>query len=187
MNENHRNLCASEEWRDYLRDEILPWVLGERRLGPDALELGPGPGVTTELLVPLAERLTTVEADAEAADELARRFVGTSVSVIHADAARMPVPDASFSSAVALTMLHHVPSPEAQDRVLAEVRRVLAPGGWFLGEDSTDDPGFREFHAGDVCVPVDPGTFASRLRAAGFEDAEVELGDHVVRFAARRP
>jgi len=187
MNENHRNFCASSEWGDYLRDELLPWVLGDRGLGEAALEVGPGPGLTTELLRHGTDRLTAVEADGPTAAELAKRFEGANVTVVHADASDMPFGNERFSSAIALTMLHHVPSEAAQDRVLAEIRRVLRPGCWLLGEDSTDDPDFREFHRGDVCVPVDPATLGARLIAAGFTDPEVELGDHVVRFAARRP
>jgi SAM-dependent methyltransferase len=187
MNRNHRNLCASEEWGDYLRDELVPWTLGDRALGGSVLELGPGPGLTTELLRSRARRLTAVEADGDAAAALERRFAGTNVTVVHADGTDMPFRSGRFSSAVALTMLHHVPSTRAQDALFAEVRRVLRPEGWFLGEDSTDDPGFRAFHRGDVCVPVEPGTLRRRLRAAGFDRIEVERGDHVMRFAARRP
>ena len=51
-----------------------------------------------------------------------------------------------------MTMLHHVPTVAAQDALLAEACRVLRPGGWFVGVDSLDDPGFRDFHAGDVCT-----------------------------------
>jgi len=187
MNSEHRDFCASEEWGEYLRDELLPWVLGDRVLGDAALEVGPGPGLTTELLRPKTGRLTTVEADPETVDELAKRFAGTNVTVVHADAADMPFPSETFSAAVSLTMLHHVPSESAQDAVLAEIGRVLRPGCWLLGEDSTDDPDFREFHRGDVCVPVDPATLGDRLTAAGFVGPEIEVGDHVVRFAAKRP
>jgi SAM-dependent methyltransferase len=186
VNRSHRDLCASDGWRDYIRDELLPWVLGGRGLGGSVLELGPGPGVTTELLRSRARRLTTVESDPGAALALERRFADTNVTVVHADAADMPFRGGRFTSAIALTMLHHVPSASAQDALFAEVRRVLRPGSWFLGEDSTDDPGFRAFHRGDVCVPVEPATLAARLRGAGFDEADVELGDHVVRFAARR-
>jgi SAM-dependent methyltransferase len=162
-------------------------VLGDRTLGDSALEVGPGPGLTTELLRPRTHHLTTVEADEAAADALVKRFAGTNVTVVHGDAARMPFPSATFSAGIALTMLHHVPSEAAQDAVLAEVGRVLLPGCWLLGEDSTDDPDFREFHRGDVCVPVDPATLGARLVAAGFVEPDVELGDRVVRFAAMRP
>ena len=187
MNQNHTDFCSSPEWGDYLRDEILPWVLGGRVLGDSVLEVGPGPGLTTELLRHKTDRLTVVEADGPTAGQLTQRFAGTNVTVVHADASAMPLRAGRFSSAVALTMLHHVPSTTAQDRVLSEIRRVLRPGCWLMGEDSTDDPDFREFHRGDVCVPLDPATLEARLLAAGFTNPEVELGDHVVRFAALRP
>ena len=45
-----------------------------------------------------------------------------------ADAARLPFADASFESVFVRDLLHHVPEPR---RVLAEVARVLVPGGPF--------------------------------------------------------
>ena len=33
MNQGHRELCASEDWFGYLRDELVPWMLGDRDLG----------------------------------------------------------------------------------------------------------------------------------------------------------
>jgi 2-keto-4-pentenoate hydratase len=53
-------------------------------------------------------------------------------------------------------MLHHVPSAELQDRIFAEARRVLAPGGVLAGSDSLVSTGFRIIHIRDVMVPVDP-------------------------------
>jgi SAM-dependent methyltransferase len=185
MNRNHRQLCASDEWGEYIRDELLPWVLGERALGGSVLEIGPGPGLTTDLLRTRARRLTAVEADPKAAASLERRLEGTNVTVVRADAQDMPFRRGRFTAGVAMTMLHHVPTAEAQDSLLAEVRRVLRPGSWLVGEDSLDGPGFRDFHRGDVCVPVDPETLEARLYAAGFPEAEVERREDVVRFAAR--
>ena len=68
----------------------------------------------------------------------------------------MEFADASFDTAVCFTMLHHVPSRELQDRLLAEGYRVLKPGGWFYGSDSTTSFRFRLFHVFDTCVPVEP-------------------------------
>jgi len=84
-------------------------------------------------------------------------------------------------------MLHHVPSVAAQDALLAEAARVLRPGVWLMGVDSSDSRGFRDFHRGDICVPVDPASLEPRLRAAGFVEIEVEAGDGAFRFAGRRP
>ena len=105
--------------------------------------------------------------------------------VLEADASDLPFDDGTFTGAAAMTMLHHVPTAAAQDALLAEACRVLRPGGWFVGVDSLDDPGFRDFHAGDVCLPVEPDTLEPRLRAAGFTEIEVERGDGTFRFAAR--
>jgi Methyltransferase domain len=38
----------------------------------------------------------------------------------------LPFPDGRFSAALSFTMLHHVPSPSEQDRLLAELARVLS-------------------------------------------------------------
>lgn len=187
MNEGHLTYLRSPEWREELTQRILPWVLGDRPLGDDFLELGPGPGLTTDVLRVRADRVTAVELDADLAADLTRRLAGTNVEVLHADATSLPLPDDRFSGAACLTMLHHVPSAALQDLVLREARRVLRAGGMLLGTDSTDPPRVRAGHADDVFVPVDPDTFGSRLQAAGFTDVEVELGEGRIRFAATKP
>jgi ubiquinone/menaquinone biosynthesis C-methylase UbiE len=128
-----------------------------------------------------------VESDARAAASLERRLAGTNVTVVRADARVMPFRRGRFTAAIAMTMLHHVPTAEAQDTLLAEACRVLRAGCWLMGVDSLDGSGFREFHVGDVCVPVDPDTLGARLVVAGFEQVEVEEGEGVFRFAARCP
>ena len=187
MNRGHRQLCASVRWGRYIRDELVPWVVGERPLGGSVLEIGPGPGLTTDALRSRTRRLTAVEADAKAAASLQRRMAGANVTVVNADGAAMPFRSGRFTAGVAMTMLHHVPTVAAQDALLAEACRVLRPGAWLLGVDSLDSPGFRAFHKDDICVPINPATLGARLADAGFVDSEVELGDGVVRFAGRVP
>ena len=106
--------------------------------------------------------------------------------VVHGDGAAMPFADGSFSGVVAFTMLHHVPSAALQDRLLAEARRVLRPGGVFAGFDGVDSFHFRLIHLGDTYTPVDPDTFGRRLEAAGFADVTVERGWARFRFRAGR-
>jgi len=187
MNRSHRQLCASARWGRHIRDDLVPWVVGDRSLGGSVLEIGPGPGLTTDVLRSRTRLVTAVEADATAAASLERRLTGANVTVVHADAVAMPFRSGRFTAGVAMTMLHHVPTVAAQDALLVEARRVLRPGAWLLGVDSMDSPGFRAFHKGDVCVPIDPATFGSRLSAAGFVDVEVESGDGAMRFAGRVP
>lgn len=188
MNERHLALCGSTEWFDAVRKWIVPWTIDGFDLGDDLLEVGPGPGATTDVLHPLVRTLTAVEIDAALAARLARRYAGDpAVEVVVADAAHTGLPGGRFDSAVCLTMLHHVPAAATQDALFAEVRRLLRPGGGFAGSDSLDGPEFRELHEGDVCVPVDPATLGARLTAAGFSAVRVETNEYAVRFRATNP
>ena len=185
MNWFHRQVGRSGRWRRRVKG-LLPWALQGVELGDDVLEIGPGPGVTTDLLRGRARRLTALEVDAAAAASLERRLDGSGVRVVHGDGAAMPFADGSFSGVVAFTMLHHVPSAELQDRLLAEARRVLRPGGDFAGFDGTDSFLFRLIHLGDTYTPVDPNRFGRRLEAADFAEVAVERGWARFRFRAAR-
>jgi len=185
MNRVHRWYCRSGHWRRTVRERLLPWVLGSTDLGADVLEVGPGPGLTTDVLAERVARLTCVEKDPRLAAALARRTAGSNVTVVEGDATRLPFERGRFSGAVSCTMLHHVPSPELQDRLLAEVARVLAPGAWFVGSDSLTSAVFRAVHWRDTLVPVDPDAFGARLERAGFVDARVERAGRAFRFRAR--
>jgi SAM-dependent methyltransferase len=187
VNAEHLRLCASTEWATLVRDELLPWVLGDEDLGDDALELGAGPGLVTDLLVERARRITAVEIDPVLASDLERRMTGRPVEVVTADATTLPFPAGLFSAAACFTMLHHVPTHRLQDLVLAEVARVLRPGGLLLGTDGEDTPARRALHVDDVFVPSDPAELPARLRAAGFVDVTVESNGDRFRFRGTTP
>jgi SAM-dependent methyltransferase len=186
VNEAHLEFCASPEWARLVEDELLPWVLDGCELGDDLLEVGPGPGLTTDVLRRKAARVTAVELDLDLAGKLASRLAGSNVTVVAGDVTRLPFPADRFSAAACLTMLHHIPSPVLQDAALAELARVLRPGGMLAGSDGLDTPARRELHVGDVFAPVDPGTLEARLRAAGFAHARVDVTGDRVRFAATK-
>jgi len=173
VNEEHLELCASEGWRDALRDLIIPYALADARLGDDVLEVGPGPGLTTDLLRAELAHLTAVELDAGLAAALTARMAGTNVDVVRADATALPFDDGRFTGAVSFTMLHHVPTAAGQDRLFAEVARVLCPGAVFVASDSVASEELEALHDDDVYNPVDPGTVGARLTAAGFGTVEV--------------
>jgi SAM-dependent methyltransferase len=187
MNPQHLEVCSSEEWRATLRDMILPYALAGARLGDDVLEVGPGPGLTTDLLRADVPQLTAVEVDDDLAAALADRLAGTNVEVVHADATALPFDDGRFTGAISLTMLHHVPTPELQDRLFAEVARVLRPGGLFVAADSVASDDLAGFHEDDTYNPIDPETLAGRLGDAGFADIEVRSMEYGWAAHARRP
>lgn len=176
MNSNH-DLCGSDLWRETVRNEIIPWALGDGDLGDDVLEVGPGFGATTEVFRERVEHLTAVEIDPQLAARLVERFDGTNVTVVEGDATALDFPDDRFSGATCFSMLHHVPGAALQDRLFAEVARVLRPGGVFVATDSLYSDDLRAFHEGDTYEPIDPTGLTERLTAAGFDDVEVDVSD----------
>jgi ubiquinone/menaquinone biosynthesis C-methylase UbiE len=185
VNRLHHWLCNSRRWRRTLQQRV-PWALEGVDLGTNVFELGPGPGLTTDLLRPKVEQLTAIEVDPRLAQSLRSRLRDSNVEVITGDATKMPFVDGQFSGGVAFTMLHHVPSRDLQDKMLREVWRVVEPGGLFVGCDSLQGLFMRVIHLGDTLVPVDPNTFGARLEAAGFQVLKVERSSEAFRFQARR-
>ena len=111
MNLIHRVYCRSRIWRAQVR-ALLPWALDGISLErASVLELGPGPGLTTDWLVPRVGSLPCVEYDAADATALARRHPG--VDVRHGDATALPFASGSFDAVVCFTMLHHLPTAAA--------------------------------------------------------------------------
>jgi ubiquinone/menaquinone biosynthesis C-methylase UbiE len=177
VNEAHE-LCGSDEWRQVIREVILPWVIGGTDLGDDVLEVGPGYGATTDVLSTLTPRLRSVEIDDELAAMLRERFADTaSVEIINGDATALDFEDDTFTGAACFTMLHHVPTPKLQDRLFAEVARVLRPGAALVASDSIGSDGMEAAHEGDTYNPIDPASLPQRLQAAGFVDIEVKTNE----------
>ena len=99
----------------------------ERAYGPLAgrslLDLGCGPGFYTAAL---RER----GADVIPVDNDPAEMTGTGAppeGAIVADAGALPIEDSSVDGVFCSNMLEHTPTPE---RVIAEIERVLRPGGW---------------------------------------------------------
>jgi ubiquinone/menaquinone biosynthesis C-methylase UbiE len=185
MNEVHLKLCSSDEWAEGLKKYVIPGATNGVDLGEHLLEVGPGPGRTTDVLKDMAPKLTAVEIDSMLAGQLTERMAGTNVTVVEADATAMPFPEDHFSAAVSFTMMHHVPEVELQNKLFAEVARVVRAGGMFVGVDSFDSEDFRKLHVDDICVPLPPDTLEARLRAAGFSEVSVEPNDYVLQWRAK--
>jgi ubiquinone/menaquinone biosynthesis C-methylase UbiE len=186
MNKGHLDYLVSEEWREKLRGNLLPW-LNKADLGDDVLEIGPGPGLTTDFLKEMAPRLTALEVDRSLADPLAKRLAGSNVTVVYGDAATMSFETDRFTAVTTFSMLHHVPTPERQDAIFAEISRVLKPGGSLIATDTRDIDVIRNGHQDDVFQPLPPETLVSRLEAAGLGEVQLELTDFEIRFSARKP
>jgi ubiquinone/menaquinone biosynthesis C-methylase UbiE len=186
MNEHHAKLCPSPEWAEHLQSDVLPAVAAGVELGDELLELGPGPGAATDWLRTRVRRVVAVDHDKSAAEALAQRFEDTNVEVVHGDATALKFPDASFDSAASFTMLHHVPTRVLQTRLLAEVLRVLRPGGALIGSDSLHSDDLHHFHEHDTYNPIDPSALLTILLALGFCDITITV-DWGLKFVAHAP
>jgi ubiquinone/menaquinone biosynthesis C-methylase UbiE len=173
MNEAHEH-CGSDEWREMIRDVILPWALGDTDLGDDVIEVGPGYGATTDVLSVAVPRVTSVEIDEKLAAMLRERFADVpTVEIVNADATSLAYPDERFTGAACFTMLHHVPTIALQDTLFGEIARVLRPGAPLVASDSLASDELAAHHVGDTYNPVDPASLPDRLTAAGFERIDV--------------
>ena len=188
MNRIHRLYCRSDTWARRLDAELLPWALKGVEVGGRVLEVGPGPGLTSARIAPRASAYIAAEIDPDLARAASAAVEDVPhAAVVRADGTRLPLADGCIDVALCFTMLHHVPTPALQDELLADMARVLRPGGVLAGSDSRTSLRFRLFHIGDTMTIVDPQTFPGRLRAAGLEDVHVDAGRRSLRWRARRP
>lgn len=118
----------------------------EGRTGGLALDLGCGNGRHAELLAARADRVVAADLSRSALDVALARAAerGYSTEPLQADAAGLPVRTDAVDLAVYVATLHHLPSRELRVASLAELGRVLAPGGtaivsaWSVSHDRFD-------------------------------------------------
>ncbi|MGB6514508.1 MAG: class I SAM-dependent methyltransferase [Mycobacterium sp.] len=187
MSRFERAYCCSSVWRS--SSSTIARELCAQRLGRDVLEIGVGSGSVAQQLLSDSPELawTAIDIDphmAQAAATRLRGFAGASVRT--ADATAMPFPDDSFDSVVSCLMLHHIVDWE---RAVAEVARVLRPGGIFVGYDLVRTPLASLFHRLDgsphrLIVPED---FRAECARDGLTtNLQSQLLGHVMRFVARK-
>jgi len=186
MNRYENWFCGSHLWRWVTRRQLLPWLFHGSELGDHLLELGAGPGAATEEFARFTARVTSLEYDYALAAKLGARVIRSNAAVIQGDAATLPFADRTFSSAVAILMLHHLRSKELQDCAFAEIARVLRPGGVFLAFEIQDGWLHRVGHFRSTFVPLAPGSAIPRLTAAGFSKVTVDSRSGGFRIRALR-
>jgi len=165
---------SGSQSRDVYRDPLYHYpnfhvILEELALTAEdvLLEVGCGGGALLRKALESGCRAAAVDHSPDMA-RLARNANPDAVAdgrltVQEASAERLPFPDAIFTCAAMTGVLGFLPDPVA---ALTEIRRVLVPGGRFVGLGS--DPELRG-------TPAAPEPMASRLRFYG-DDELAELG-----------
>jgi SAM-dependent methyltransferase len=120
--------------RKVIADDYAVAWLGRpgRPRDPRVLDLGCGTGDSVDLFRSLEPRVRWTGADIERSPEVAER-TRSDAEFVTFDGVHLPFADASFDLVYCKQVLEHVRSPEP---LLAEVARVLGPGGTFAGSTS---------------------------------------------------
>jgi ubiquinone/menaquinone biosynthesis C-methylase UbiE len=124
----------SDHSRSVLADAYAARYLArpDRPPAPRVLDLGCGAGDSIDLFRSLEPRVDWTGADIESSPEVAQR-IRTDAHFVTFDGERLPFGDASFDFVYCKQVLEHVRRPAP---LLAEVARLLRPGGWLAGSTS---------------------------------------------------
>ena len=192
MSESHRTFlpAAGHDWALPLYDPFVKlfggdktrkMLIDEARLqsGQRVLEIGCGTG---SLVVPIKQRYPGV--DVVALDPDPKALARANQKALRANVAiqfdegfsdSLPYSAASFDRVFSSLMFHHLPLKERAS-TLAEVRRVLKPGGMLVLLDfaGPQKHGFlaRFIHASRHLQDNDEDKVLSMLRDAGFADVK---------------
>jgi ubiquinone/menaquinone biosynthesis C-methylase UbiE len=163
------------------RHELLSSATGR------VLEIGAGTGVNLAHYPDAVSELVLTEPEEPMAKRLERKAESAAgsrrVSVVRATAESLPFPDDSFDTAVCTLVLCTVQDPQ---RTLAELERVLKPGGslLFLEHVRSDDPALARWQdrftpiwrrIGHGCNPNRPTP--QLIQSSGFEGIEMTEGE----------
>lgn len=128
--------CFSLEIHEIIQHRYK--MAGQLVPGMQVLEVGCGAGLGLGYLGACAKMFVCGEFSSENIDLLKRRY-GTRQRIVRLDSHILPFAEATFDVVVALAMVYYL----TLDRFIAEVRRVLRPGGTlFFCTSNKDVPGF---------------------------------------------
>jgi len=161
-------------------------LLGEDLDGKTVLEVGCGAAMCSRWLIGQGAKPVAFDVSSGMLRHAraANGRTGIDVPLVQADAQHLPFAAARFD--VAFTAFGALPFVEDSARVMAEVARVLRPGGIFVSVDSVYSRSLRLLHLFDTMVLVDPRTLPERLGQAGFTDVQIDLNPYAFRVLARR-
>ncbi len=158
-------------------DATLVTELARVNADDHVLDVGCGPGTAARRAARTAGRVTGVD-PSEPMLRLAHLLTRltrtpTEIDWVRAGAEALPLPDDSVSVCWSLAAVHHWPDLDAG---LAEVQRVLRPGGRFIALEKRTKPGASGV-ASHGWTGQQAEAFAGMLDARGFADVVVTEHD----------
>ena len=148
-------------------------AMGGPMAGGRALEVGCGRGVGSEIILDLfgAEEVDAFDLDPKMVEKASRRLEpwGNKARIWTGDATDINADDSTYDAVFDFGIIHHVPNWRD---ALAEVHRVLKPGGRFYAEEVLEryiaHPLWRRLLAHPEEDRFDEAGFTDALGAAGF-------------------
>jgi SAM-dependent methyltransferase len=173
-----RNVSPVRSGQCSSRRAALEVLGGARRGRPRrVLDLGCGTGTSRKFMLDADETLHWFGVDIDDSPEVRLR-PRRDLPLVTFDGVRIPFATGSLDFVYAHQVFEHVRHPE---RLLAEVRRVLADDGVFVGSTSQLEP----FHSRSRCNFTAFG-FRDLLEAAGFTKIEIRPGMDGLTLTIRR-
>jgi len=170
----------ARQWDDLARTLLPVPEYRQRLLGlvpqeGSVLEIGIGTGGLLTELASRAAKVIGVDHSPAMLEEARRRVAESGVGNVElrlGEMTHLPLPDAAVGCVVANMVLHHAADPPA---VLAEIRRVLVPGGVVLLADLArhEREAAREQLA-DQWLGFEEAELVGWLKAAGFAEVVCE-------------
>lgn len=177
--------CRSYPWRAFSEKVILPWLVSGAKPVGRVLDVGAGSGGMAAELLRRYPDITLVAGDYDPAmvSAAAARLevAGDRASAVELDATDIDLPDDSFDTVLSFLMLHHVLDWE---RALAEMVRVLKPGGRLVGYDLLATRSASFIHDVDQSPYrlIEPGAFAREIVGLSVRPVVLDEGRLLVRF-----
>lgn len=171
--------------RGIARERAALYLVG--RGGRRFADLGCGTGTMSESLLGIADELILVDQSEAMLTEARARFRarerGTETSFLEGSLGELPLEDASVDGVLCGMVLHHLPT---LDRALAEMRRVLAPGGRaVVVELAPHKEAWMREAQGDRHLGLAPDDVRAAFERVGFQELVIEPLDDA--YLPQRP
>ena len=168
---------SAGQW-DRVRDELFgdrfhlaalaAFAQGDWTVG----DLGCGTGQTSAAIAPFVAHVIAVDASAAMLQAAKKRLHGIdNIELRRGELEALPIDEARLDAATLMLVLHHLPEPE---RALAEVARVLKPGGRAIVVDMQphDRENYRQ-QMGHVWLGFGEDHVRAIFHESGFEDVRI--------------